>query len=63
MIAFYHDNDIDMLNLGHTLPNPAKTCLHKSIDANFYPFTGCDKNLLEILPEDFFGSPLIVFTP
>ena len=38
-IAFYHDKNIDKLKLGCTLPNLANICLHKSIDAKFYPFT------------------------
>ena len=33
-MAFYHDNYIDMLKLGFTLPNLANNCLHKSTDAN-----------------------------
>ena len=47
VIAYYHDEDIDMLKLGCTLPNLANICLHKSTDAKFYPFTEGDKNLLE----------------
>ena len=45
MIAFYHDQDIDMLKLGCTLPNLAKICLHKSTDAKFHPITEGDKDL------------------
>ena len=44
MIAFYHDKDIDMLKLGCLIPNLANTCLHKSTDAKFYPFTDGDKD-------------------
>ena len=62
MIAFYHDKDIDMLKLGCTLPNLANICLHKSTDANFYPFTEGDKNLLEKIREDVVGGSTIVFT-
>ena len=47
MIDFYHDKDINMLKLGCNLPNLANICLHKSTDANFYPFTEGDKELLE----------------
>ena len=47
MITFHHDKDVDMLKLGCTLPNLAIFCLHKSTDANFYPFTEGDKDLLE----------------
>ena len=62
MIAFYHDKDIDMLKLGCTLPNLANICLHKSTDANIYPFTEGDKDLLEKIREDIVGGPSIVFT-
>ena len=47
MIVFYHDKDNDMLKLGCTLTNLANFCLHKSTDANFYPFTEGEKDLLE----------------
>ena len=47
MIAFYHDRDIDLLKLGCTLPNLANICLHKSTDAEFYPFMEGDKDLFE----------------
>ena len=36
-IAFYHDEDIDMLKLGCTLPNLANICLYKSTNEKFYP--------------------------
>ena len=61
LIAFYHDKDIDMLKLGCTLPNLAIICFHKSTDANFYPFTEGDKDLLEKIREDVIGGPSIVF--
>ena len=62
MIAFHHDKDIDMLNLGCTLPNLANVCLHKFTDAKFYPFTEGDKDLLEKVRKDVGGGPTIVFT-
>ena len=62
MISFYHDKDIDMLKVGCTLPNLANICLHKSTDANFYPFTEVDKDLLEKIREDVVGGPSIVLT-
>ena len=62
MIAFYHDKYIDMLKLGCTLPNLGNICLHKSTDANFYPFTEGDTDLLEKFREDVVGGPSIVFT-
>ena len=61
MISFYHDKDIDMLKLACTLLNLANICLHKSTDANFYPFTERDKDLLEKIREVVGGSS-IVFT-
>ena len=61
-ITFYHDKDIDMLNLGCTLPNLAKLCLHKSRDTNFYPLTGADKDLLEKKLEDVVARLSMVFT-
>ena len=33
MVAFYHDKDIDMFELGCILPNLANICLQKSNDA------------------------------
>ena len=62
MIEFYHNKGIDMLNLGRTLPNLAKNCLHKSTDSKIYPFTESDKDLLEKIREDMVGGPSIVFT-
>ena len=62
MIEFYHNNGIDMLKLGCTLPNLANICLHKSTDSKFYPFTESDKDLLEKIREDMVGGPSIVFT-
>ena len=51
-----------MLKLGYTLPNLANICLHRSTSANFYPFTGTDKDLLQKIREDMVGGPSIVFT-
>ena len=62
MIAFYHDEDIDMWKLGCTLPNLVNIFLHKSTDAEIYAFTGGDKGLLEKNREDVFDGPSIVFT-
>ena len=62
MIAFYHDKDIDMLKLGCNLPNLAIICLHKSTDAEFYPFTERGKDILEKIREDVVVGPSIVFT-
>ena len=61
-IEFYHNKGIDMPKLGCTLPNLANTCLHKSTDSKFYPFTESDKDLLEKIREDMVGDPFIVFT-
>ena len=62
MIEFYHRKEIHMLNLGCTSPNLAKSCLNKSTDSNFYPFTESDKDLLEKIREDMVGGPSIVFS-
>ena len=61
-IASYHAKDTDMLKLGCTLPNLANICLHKSTDAELYPFTEGDEDLLEKNREDYVGGPSIVFT-
>ena len=47
MIAFYHDEEIDMWRLGCTLLNMADICSHKSTDAKLYPITERNKNLLK----------------
>ena len=62
MIAFQNDKDIDMLNLGCTLPNLANNCLHKSTDAKLYPFTEGDENRLKKIREDVAGGPYIAST-
>ena len=62
MIEFYHNKGIDTLKLGYTLPNLANTCLNKSRDSKFYPFTESDKDLLEKIREYTVGGPPIVFT-
>ena len=62
LIAFYLDKHIDMLKLGCTLLNLANICLQKSTDANFYPFTEADEDLLEKIREDIVGGPSIIFT-
>ena len=61
MTSFYHEKDIDILKLSCTLPNLADICLHKSTDAEFYPFTERDKDLLEKI-RDVVDGPSIVFT-
>ena len=44
VVDFYHNNGIDMLKLGRTLPGIANICLHKSTTAKFYPFIESDKD-------------------
>ena len=61
MIDFDHDNDIDILKFGCTLPNLANICLHKSTDTKFSPFTQADRDLLEKVRENVVGGPSIVF--
>ena len=62
MIVFRHDKDIKMLKLGCTLANLANICPDKSTNANFYPLSEGDKDLLEEIREDIVGGPSIVFT-
>ena len=47
VVHFHHKMEIDMLNLGCTLPNLANIRLHKSTAASFCPFTKSDKDSLE----------------
>ena len=62
MVDFYHYKGIDMLKLGFALTNFANLCLHKSTTANFHPFPGSDKNLLQRTRQDMVYEPIIVFT-
>ena len=62
IVAFYHNKDIDSLNLGCTLPNVVNICHNKSTDAKFYHFTEADKDLMKRLREDVVVSPGIAFT-
>ena len=55
-IDFYHQNEIDMVEWGITLPSLANICLHKSTDSKSYPFTESDKDLLEKIREDMVDS-------
>ena len=61
-ITFYHSKNIDMLKLGCTLPNLANIDQHECTDANFYPLTEGDKDLLEKIKEGMVGGPSIMFT-
>ena len=62
MVAVYHDKDIDMLNLGRTLQNLTKFCLHKPTDAKFYRFTVGAKDLSEKIQKEVVGGASIVST-
>ena len=62
MFVFYHDKDIDMLELGCALPNLANICSDKSTYAKFYQFTEGDKKLFKKNREDVVGGPSTVFT-
>ena len=62
MMKIYHDQKIDMLKLGCTLPNLANICLHKSTDRNFYLFIEADKDLHEKIRSEMTDDPSIVFT-
>ena len=61
MIKFYHDQKIDVLMLGCTLPNLANICLHKSTNRKFYPFIEADKDLHEKIRSEMTGGPSLVF--
>ena len=52
-----------MLKLGCTLLSLAKSRLHKSSSAKFYPFSRTDKDLLQKNREDMVGGPSIVLRP
>ena len=52
VITFYHDKDIEMIKLGCALTILGNTCLHKSTDAKFSPFTEIDIELFEKSRED-----------
>ena len=62
IVRFYHQKEIDMLNLRCTLPNLANICLHKSTNENFYPFCESDRDLCEKMREDMTDGPSNVFT-
>ena len=57
----YHDQKINILKLGCTLPHLANICLHKSTDRKLYPFIEADKDLHEMRSE-VTGGPSIAFT-
>ena len=60
-MKFYHNQKIDMLKLGCTLPNLANICLHKLMDRKFYPFIEADKDLHEQIRSEMTGGPSIAF--
>ena len=62
MMKFYHDQIIDMLKLGCTLPNLANICLHKLTDRKFYPINEAEKDLHEKIRSEMTGGSSIVFT-
>ena len=62
MMKFYHNQKIDMLKVGCTLPNLANICLHKSTDRKYYPFIEADKDLHEKIRTEMTGGPSKVFT-
>ena len=62
MVDFNHNKGIDMSKLGLILPNVANNCLHKSSNAEFYPFTESDMDLLEKIREEMVGGSSNVIT-
>ena len=61
MVQFFHQKEIDMLQLGCTLPNLANICLNISINEKFCTFCKSDKDLCEKIREVITGGPSIVF--
>ena len=62
MIEVYHQNEIEMLKLGCTLPKLANICLQKSTDSKFHPLTESDKDLSEKIREDMVNGTFIALT-
>ena len=62
MTSFYHSRQVDMLNLGYTLPNLAIRFLHQSRDAAFFPFCEKDKEDDKYIGEWPTGEPSVIFT-
>ena len=62
MIQFYHNQGIDRLYLGCTLPNIANISLHKTTNHKFYQCCESDKDLCEKVREDMTGGISNVFT-
>ena len=62
MIEFYQNKEMDMLELGCTLPNLANNSLHKSTYLKFYPFTEWDEDFFQKVREDKVGVRSVVFT-
>ena len=61
VVAFYDDENIDMILLGCTLPKQATICSHKSIEAKFRPVMEGQKDV-EKLRKNVVGGPSVVFT-
>ena len=62
MMQFYHQNGIDMLKLGSTLPNLANRILHSSTSLKFFPFNEEEKKFDDYIREWLTGGPSIIFT-
>ena len=62
MIPSYQVKVIDMLKIGCIIPKLAIICLHKSREANFYPFTEAEKDLVQKLREFVAVGLSIIFT-
>ena len=60
-ITFCHDQDIDILKLGCTLPNLARTCLHKSTDTKIFLLMDSFENMLDKIREFDVVGPFLVF--
>ena len=62
IVVFYHNKDIDMLEIDCTLTNLGNICRQIFTDTKFYPFTKADKHLLEKARKDVVFGASIVFT-
>ena len=57
MMNFHNDCEVDMLKRGSTLPKFANVSLPSSTNANFYPFFGHDRVLVNEIRENVVGGP------
>ena len=61
MMELYHNEEIDLLKFGCSLPKLANICLHKSTNNKLNPFVELDKDLHDKIRDDMTSGPSIVF--